>query len=220
MNKVVGILALLTVTACATSGGGGYVSESESYARKISASPTLAANADYFRNRYGSSDKDQAFYGYYAISTGSILVASYDETIKKPPIKGDHASLLQFMRTFRDVLEMHALNTTSVWNTAIQRNVKSKYSFIDFSEALSIVTREHERLGVFNKLTIIKAILADNVASLPKERYPQTLNMYAVLSQLSALIESPKGSLVTFNASKNALISEFEKSLALSLLEK
>ena len=123
------------------------------------------------------------------------------------------------MNSLKKVLILHLGKYSNVWSEAIEGHARYKTTTVDFSTALFLTKKEYSRIGLFSKVDTIKDGIKTELGNFDKRSYHKTYELYGVTSQLIALIEEPKGSLMTFNSRVNQLDSNFSNSLALAELE-
>ena len=120
------------------------------------------------------------------------------------------------MKAMHDALVSHLAIHSEAWSDAV------RYSYRDnelTSKFLATKRMEYTRMQVFSKIDSLKDRLKDNLAGYEKTNYPETYQLYGILSQLSDLAKEPRGSISTFNSTVNNLRNDFSKTLALAELE-
>ncbi len=207
-------MVLLLLSACAP-----VIERHHWYANKLSSNISLAKHTAYFRSEYASTTKNEADWAYRAIHQGEQLAAEYDLILYMLEKDETSQSVISDIKTFREILDTHLAIYSDVWSKAINDHVESEYSNVDFDIALYITKKEYSRIGVFSKVSSIKEKIKQKVANFDKHKYQRTYELYAIVSQLVAFAEEPKGSLRTFSSTVNRLNTDFSKTLALAELE-
>ena len=214
---IASLLFALSVSACAHL--------SESYADKLAGDPKLARHAEHFRSTYSSKEFEEVKYGYRAILSGEALSNIYDRLNEAPG-----SAIVSKMELIHDALVRHLAIHSEIWSDAIADAV-DKTSLYRYNKLTSEMTStyvaiylattrmEYTRLQVWSKIDSLMDQLKDNLVGYEQTKYPNTYELYGILSQLSDLAKEPKGSLRTFNTTVNNLRNDFSKTLALAELE-
>jgi len=217
MKKIFFILVVILLIGCAP-----MIPNYVEYSQKLVNSQLLAKHYDYYLKTYGGTEKigfyDEAYWGYYSILTASTLNIQYDLVMSA--LESDTTNnVLDHIPSIKNILTQHLYIYSEIWSKAISEHVKYEYFSVDFSTALAICKNEFKRMKTFDKVKKIKDQLKIKTNKLDKAKYPNTYEVYGLITQLISLTEKPTGSLLTFNQTVNSINIELDKVLALAELE-
>jgi hypothetical protein len=87
------------------------------------------------------------------------------------------------------------------------------------SFAMTSIKNEFERTGVTNNIEKCMDLIRQEIIQLDRVKKPDTINLYAILSQYQEAIISPTGSLSNYAQTINTYNSDFSKSLTLAKIK-
>lgn len=170
---------------------------------------------EYCKKEYANSPKRETEAALYGIFMGMSSNGFYQAAIAS--LKSDNLLLQQ--KNIESAVLYHLSSYSKRWAEAIESHSEYPDYSVEFNTALSITNKELARLGVQTTLSEIKNTLREHMAEYDGVKYPNTFQLYAVLSQMIGLAQEPRGSLQSYNQTVNSLQSDFERYYSLAELE-
>ena len=171
---------------------------------------------EYCKKEYANRPLRETQVGINAILNGLSILGVYQiSEVTLPHEKG----LLDKYKNIESAALNHLSKYSQIWSDAIQGHSDYPDYEVEFDTALSITNSEFLRLGVQATLAGLKKSLMESMSEYDTSKYPNTFQLYGVLSQMIGLGLEPRGSLQSYNQTVNSLQTDFEKYYALAELE-